>query len=140
MIKTTGVRGIRNNNPGNIEKGARWKGLAKQQLDSRFATFVNPLWGIRAMGRILRSYRRRGVKTVAQIINVWAPSHRTDGTFENHTKAYIDRVCHITGWEPSTVVTEADYAEIAYAMHIVENGGHFYNKRMFVDGMKLLDA
>ena len=45
-------RGIRNHNPGNIDKGADWEGLADDQSsDSRFCVFKDPVWGIRAMAR-----------------------------------------------------------------------------------------
>ena len=33
------ARGIRNKNPGNLEQGESWQGLAENQSDSRFCVF-----------------------------------------------------------------------------------------------------
>ena len=42
-------RGIRNNNPLNIERSkSKWQGLAEHQRDPRFAQFKSMTWGIRA--------------------------------------------------------------------------------------------
>ena len=40
------ARGIRNNNPGNIRKGEKWKGLSPIQNDSSFCVFKSPEYGI----------------------------------------------------------------------------------------------
>lgn len=67
-------RGIRNNNPGNIVRaGQPWRGLAPEQPDGEFCTFIAPEWGLRALILVLQSYRRRGVVTVEAIINRYAP-------------------------------------------------------------------
>lgn len=86
-------RGIRNRNPGNIRRsGDRWKGLAPRQPDLDFFIFESPLWGIRAMAKILRNYQRRyGLKTISQIIGRWAPED------ENDTAAYAASVAKAMG-------------------------------------------
>ncbi len=79
-------RGVRNHNPGNIERDARtrWQGQAARQSDPRFVVFTAPEWGIRAMARVLITYQdRHGCNTVAKIINRWAPPG------ENATSAYV---------------------------------------------------
>lgn len=84
------TRGIRNNNPGNIEKGIAWDGLAKpsemsseQRAEPRFCVFRNAVWGIRAMAKILNTYQTRyGLKTILEMVNRWAPDH------ENPTQVY----------------------------------------------------
>lgn len=88
----TAPRGVRNNNPGNIEfnPANNWKGLhpMSQSIDKRFCVFTEPEWGIRALMIILRNYQRKyGLKTVEKIINRWAPS------VENNTSAYVNHVC-----------------------------------------------
>lgn len=94
-------RGIRNNNPGNIERtSVRWKGMAPEQLDSRFITFTAPEWGIRAIARILLGDWREGQNTIASLISEWAPEH------ENDTKAYIAAVgkaCKTDPYRPCNV-------------------------------------
>lgn len=87
-------RGVRNNNPGNIEKSRdRWKGLAANQPDSRFFTFSEAKWGIRAMARILQNYQKKyGLDTIQDIIDRWAPP------VENNTSAYVNAVARDTGF------------------------------------------
>lgn len=87
-----GARGIRNNNPGNLEysKTNPWSGQTGD--DGRFAKFETPEHGIRALGRNLLSYQRQGIDTVSDIINRWAPP-----TDNNNTDAYIKAVCDQLG-------------------------------------------
>lgn len=83
------TRGIRNNNPGNIRHvpGTDWVGAAPAQTDTAFVQFVDAVYGIRAIARILRSYERKGVKTLREAIHRWAPPN------ENDSQAYVDDVC-----------------------------------------------
>lgn len=85
----TETRGIRNNNPGNIRKSADpWQGLDAQQTDPAFFKFSSPLYGIRALARILINYQDKyNLNTITGIIGRWAP-----GT-ENDTAAYVADVC-----------------------------------------------
>lgn len=89
-------RGIRNNNPGNIEKGKdKWQGLklSMEQTDPRFCEFKDPTWGIRALAVILINYQDKyRINTVEGIIKRWAPPVK-DGVVENDTVAYINQVC-----------------------------------------------
>lgn len=88
-------RGIRNHNPGNIEFGYQWLGLADKQLDERFATFKRPEFGLRAIGRILRAYQRRyNLHTIRGMITRWAPPH------ENPTNRYVDYIARKLGVGP----------------------------------------
>jgi hypothetical protein len=81
-------RGVRNNNPGNIRKGtAPWLGLAPDQPDPNFCSFISPEYGIRAIAKIMQTYKSRGVATIREAISRWAP------TTENDTAAYVAAVC-----------------------------------------------
>lgn len=84
-------RGIRNNNPGNIEFNANNEWQGQTGSDGRFAKFETPEHGIRALGKNLLSYQRQGYETPEQIITRWAPPGK-DGK-ENDTDAYIKKVC-----------------------------------------------
>lgn len=88
-------RGLRNNNPGNVEAGAdRWDGQTGS--DGRFATFDSPEAGIRALARTLITYQdKHGLNTVEGIIGRWAPPG------ENNTKAYARAVADAVGFEPT---------------------------------------
>lgn len=78
-------RGIRNNNPGNIRlTQTRWQGQKDVQGDTSFVEFTAPLWGLRALMRVLLTYYfRHGLDTVESIVNRWAPPH------ENATDHYV---------------------------------------------------
>lgn len=85
-------RGVRNFNPGNIELGDPWQGLADKQTDGRFAQFRSPAWGIRALARTLITYQdKHGIRTVTGAINRWAPP------VENDTGAYVRAVQQAVG-------------------------------------------
>lgn len=84
-------RGIRNNNPGNIDfsKANDWLGQLPfdPAIESRFARFDSPQHGIRALAKTLLSYQRKhGLKTVRAMIGRWAPAS------ENNTTAYARAV------------------------------------------------
>ena len=82
------TRGIRNNNPANIRRGAHWIGLVAQPTDKEFCCFISMVWGVRALLVTLRTYVvKRNVRTIPQIIERWAPPQ--DG---NNTKRYIQFV------------------------------------------------
>ncbi|MDB6107826.1 MAG: structural protein [Gammaproteobacteria bacterium] len=81
-------RGIRNNNPGNIRKNSTvWMGMAASQTDPSFVQFVASEYGIRAIAKIMRSYRALGLNTLREVVRRWAPPN------ENNTDAYVAAVC-----------------------------------------------
>lgn len=127
--------GIRLNNPGNIEKGLPWKGLADVQAHARFATFKDPEWGIRAIAKILNTYSKKyRIKTIKGAISRWAPSH------ENPTAAYIKNVAEWTGFSASEVLDFSDpivLAKIAKAITRQEQGIQPYPDELFIKGTKL---
>jgi len=95
MAEKLPPRGIRNNNPGNIEWGSPWQGLKDRHTatDDRFAQFVDPAYGIRALATTLITYqdKRRAadgspIDTIYEAISRWAPS------FENNVGAYATEV------------------------------------------------
>lgn len=89
------IRGIRNNNPGNIERSSSaWKGKIpySQSKDSRFEQFTHIEYGIRALFILMKNYRKKyGLDTPAKIINRYAPSH------ENPTNAYATYIAQRLG-------------------------------------------
>lgn len=99
-------RGIRNNNPGNIQKGAGFQGEVEGN-DPRFATFATPEDGIRAIGMNLLTYQRQhGLDTVQGILNRWAPPS------ENDTGAYVGQVARALGVEPNQQLDLSDPATL----------------------------
>jgi len=119
-VDKTLPRGIRNNNPGNIEAGAFTQKLPGFiGSDGRFAQFETPEQGVNAMGQLLESYGRRGHNTLSKIINRWAPST------ENNTRAYIQSVASNTGIDPNMPLDLSDpniKNAVTQAMILHENG------------------
>lgn len=124
-------RGIRNNNPGNIRHGDNWQGMADIQRDKSFVTFIQPEYGIRAMTKILHSYKRRGVDTVAEIITTWAPP------VENDTISYINHVAHKLGVNPDKPIEQSDYPELIAAIIHHENGVQPYSHSVISAGVAM---
>lgn len=121
MMTMKQPRGLRNNNPLNIERtGDRWRGMSPEQRDPRFVQFVAPEWGIRAAVVILRNYQRRyHLHTLTEILHRYAPA------VENHTKRYIERVRNRAGISPDTPLDLTDrelVSRIIEAMWLVECG------------------
>lgn len=131
----SGVRGLRNNNPGNIVRtGEQWRGMsADQSADSRFVVFDSPVWGLRALARILRKYNAAGLVTVRDIINRWAPP------VENDTGAYIASVARAVGVAPTQplVLTDDALSRIMEAIVQHENGQQPYSPELFAQAIQL---
>lgn len=91
-------RGIRNNNPGNIRiSNAKWQGQKNPVSsggDNDFVEFISPLYGIRALMKLLLNYYlKHGLDTVESLINRYAPP------FENATDMYIYSVAADAGFK-----------------------------------------
>lgn len=127
-------RGIRNNNPGNIEKGQNWKNSIEGK-DDRFLTFKTPEDGIRAMSRLLRNYQRMyGLSTLEQIINRYAPHS------ENPTDTYVSKVAERAGVNPNKNIDLEDdqiMFRVIKAMISFENGfKDYYPDKTILEGIK----
>ncbi|MCL1038027.1 hypothetical protein L2750_12795 [Shewanella submarina] len=113
-------KGIRNNNPLNIEAGQPWQGA--NGSDGRFATFESAWFGIRAAGRLLKTYRDRyGLNTVSGIVNRWAPP-----SDNNPTDNYIRYVADKAGVDINQPLADSDYPHVVTAMIEFENGYNPY--------------
>lgn len=118
-------RGIRNNNPGNIRWGSNWQGLISEEerTDKSFCQFKNPVYGLRAMVKIIFTYQEKyGLNTVESIIHRYAPPN------ENNTQGYIMRVSEAIGSLPKQPLklTDETLKELMRAITAVENGQNYY--------------
>lgn len=130
------IRGVRNNNPGNIRKGPeKWQGLAPEsdQSDPAFWRFLAPEWGIRAIVRILRTYQARGLVTVRSIIGRWAPPT------ENNTDAYVAAVARQLNVSPDDrlTLTGDQLTNLVKAIIRHENGVQPYSDATIAQGIAL---
>ena len=140
-------RGVRNNNPGNIDFNSRndWVGqlgLEWGVAKPRFARFDEPENGIRALGKLLINYRGKdgmpgvggkGIDTVLETVNRWAPSN------ENDTQAYAAAVAKRLGVKPTDPISIKDPATLrAMVLSIIihENGSNPYKAAVIDEGVR----
>ena len=146
MSKST-PRGVRNNNPGNIDFNPRnnWQGQLGLELGvprPRFARFDTPENGIRALGKLLLNYRGKDglpgvggpcIDTVRETINRWAPGN------ENDTEAYISAVARALGVKSDTVIDVRQRPVLrALVVEIIkhENGRQPYADAVIDEGVR----
>lgn len=134
------ARGVRNNNPGNIDYNPRnaWQGQLGVEVGvakPRFARFDSPENGIRALGKLLQTYyNKHGLRTVAAIINRWAPE------VENDTDAYIRTVAQRCGVAPSEPIKDIRNQQILGGLVLAiikhENANYEYPAAVFAEGLR----
>lgn len=130
-------RGIRNNNPGNIEynPAVKWQGIEGPEghPSKRFAKFKSPEYGIRALVRLLITYQDRyGLNTIEGAINRWAPS------FENNTRAYAEHVSKVSGFAVDYVYNAHSFDDmlpIVKGIILHENGVQPYTDAQLTKGL-----
>jgi len=117
-------RGIRNNNPGNIEFGEFAKSMGATGSDGRFAIFDTPEAGLAALAGLMRRYGRKGIDTVQGIVSRFAPPN------ENNTGAYVAGVASRLGIAPNAHLNLTDPAVLANLLANItqiENGRNPYS-------------
>lgn len=134
------TRGIRNNNPGNIDyrPANNWKGQLPydKSIEPRFCRFSAPEYGIRAIITLLRNYQGKyALKTIRGLISRWAPSN------ENNTNAYVSGVSKALGVDPDasvSLVYKDTAISLAKAIIYHENGCQPYSDAVFEKAYALL--
>ncbi|WFQ81345.1 structural protein [Xenorhabdus sp. SF857] len=132
-------RGIRNNNPGNIDHNPanKWQGqigIETGVKNPRFCLFESPEYGIRALMKLLTNYHKNGYQSVARMINRYAPNS------ENNTSAYIKGVAKALNVDPNQVLDINKPTLIALAKSIIwhENGKQPYSDDVFEKAYSLI--
>ncbi|MCU1717325.1 structural protein P5 [Pseudomonas sp. 5P_3.1_Bac2] len=145
MPSTT--RGVRNNNPGNIDYNPRnaWQGQLGLEVgvpSPRFARFDTPENGIRALGKLLINYSGKdgmpgvggpGIDTVRETITRWAPGN------ENNTEAYIAAVARRLGVKANDVIDIRNPATLELMVSSIiahENAGFAYPQAVLAEGLR----
>lgn len=131
LLNSKKPKGILTNNPGNIRYNPNnnWKGQIG--VNEGFVVFNNPQNGIRAMTKVLNSYRKKGFTTIAQIITRWAPPH------ENKTLNYVNFVANALHTTPAHVINDSDYLRLIKAIIKIENGKQPFSNRFIENSIKL---
>jgi hypothetical protein len=128
------VRGLVNNNPGNIrpDKAYTWNGATGEA--GGFVQFGSPEAGIRALTLNLLSYDQQGINTVQGIINRWAPPS------ENKTGNYVNQVAKDLGVKPTDQLNVKDanvMRQLVDSIIKFENGKNPYDARTIDTGIAL---
>ncbi|WP_054912804.1 structural protein P5 [Pseudomonas sp. NBRC 111127] len=140
-------RGIRNNNPGNIDFNSRnaWQGQLGLEVGvarPRFARFDQPENGIRALAKLLLNYRgkdgmpgvgRPGIDTPLEFISRWAPAS------ENDTKAYAQAIAKRLGVgvrDSIDISKPQTLRELVVGIIVHENGGNPYKAEVIDEGVR----
>jgi len=137
VTMTTGItpRGIRNNNPLNLEQTAdNWKGEIVGN-DTRFMTFSDAKYGIRAAAKLLINYQRLyNLDTMKKVIDRFAPP------FENNTNAYAEHIAESIGVNVNDKITisKNNLLPILRAMIKHENGINPYSDETILSGIELV--
>lgn len=133
----TMTRGLRNNNPGNLKKDeTAWAGLAPAQSDPVFFVFTAPVYGLRAMARVLMNYQaQHGLHVISELIARWAPAS------ENDTSEYAQNVAAALGLDPSESVDLLNNADQLKAFMAAitrqENGVNPYPDSLYDEAVRL---
>lgn len=128
------ARGIRNKNPGNIRhSSSQWQGMSTEQTDKEYIQFDDPIYGIRAIAKLLKNYQSRyGLNTVQKLINRWAPPN------ENITSSYVEHVARVAQVGPDQVINVNDYMRpIVETIIAHENGMQPYSDEQISRGISL---
>ena len=98
-------RGIRNNNPGNLEAGIGWTGVVGSDTTNLqpgqpgFAIFSDSVYGLRALATdLMTKMTLDGLNTITEIISVYAPPATND------TASYISSVAGDAGLDPNVPI------------------------------------
>lgn len=139
-------RGLRNNNPGNIDYNPRnqWQGqlgIEGGVPHPRFARFDSAENGIRAMAKLILNYRGKdgepgvgkpGIDTVHEVISRWAPGN------ENDTAAYVNtvaRLMRVGPKDPLQLNNRLILVPLVSAIILHENGYNPYDTSVVAEGV-----
>lgn len=150
MSASRAPRGVRLNNPGNIDRTrprTAWQGRVPddQLVDPRFEQFIHAKWGIRALARTLITYQdAHGLRTVRSILNRWAPPNgrnpATGEAYTQNTSAYVDHVCALTGFGADERLDVQQYETARKLVNAIirhEQGMQPYGAATIDEGLRL---
>ncbi|WP_277966728.1 hypothetical protein [Pantoea trifolii] len=131
-------RGIRNNNPGNLNFVGQAGATKEGGENGRFAVFSSMQDGIAALHRQLKLYFSRGVDTVEKIVNKYAPA-----SDDNNVSAYIKQLVGATGKQADEKLDSGDQETVFKLIRGIvnhENGKGYVSDRDILSGIQLGSA
>lgn len=100
-------RGIRNNNPGNLNFVGQAGATKEAGENGRFAVFGSMTDGIAALYKQIQLYFKRGTDTISEIVNKYAPA-----SDNNNVMAYINSLVKATGKGAHESLANSDMSTI----------------------------
>ena len=128
-------RGVRNNNPGNLNFANQAGATKESGENGRFAVFGSMQEGAAALYRQLQLYMKRGTNTLSGIVNKYAPAGDN-----NNVGAYISALMKATGKGANEVIDSGDTGTIARLMKGIvdhENGKGYVSASDIMGGIQL---
>lgn len=128
-------RGVRNNNPGNLNFANQAGATKESGENGRFAVFGSMQEGAAALYRQLQLYMKRGTNTLSGIVNKYAPAGDN-----NNVGAYISALMKATGKGANEAIDSGDTGTIARLMKGIvdhENGKGYVSASDIMGGIQL---
>lgn len=128
-------RGIRNNNPGNLNFVGQEGATREGGEGGRFAVFESMQHGVAALYKQLQLYFKRGINTLSSIVKTYAPA-----SDNNNVDAYISALTKATGKGANEVLDSGDTATMARLMKGIvdhENGKGYISSSDIMGGIQL---
>lgn len=128
-------RGIRNNNPGNLNFANQAGATKEGGPNGRFAVFESMEHGVAALYKQLQIYFKKGVNTLSSIVKTYAPA--SDG---NNVDAYVSALSKATGKGANEAIDAGDTSTIAKLMKGIvdhENGKGYISSSDIMGGIQL---
>ena len=112
-----GTLGIRQNNPGNIRPGAKFFG--ETGIGSGYSTFKNPIYGGRALARLLSTYKNKhSINNINSLVDRYAPSGDNTPESRKNYKSYLAGKLGVN--EETEIDLDDDNTKLALMKGIVE--------------------
>ncbi|MEG1818066.1 hypothetical protein [Pseudomonas sp.] len=125
----------RHNNPGNLVfAGQRGATVGETVAGHTFAKFQSTEEGIAALYRQLQLFQQRGIDTISEVMEVYAPRKT------NNTGAYINALSKTTGIDPNQQLNFGDPATAAAMIRGIsqhEAGKSYLNDQQILSGINM---
>ena len=131
-VQSQAAIGLDNHNPGNIRSTHPWQWPGAVGVDPwHRLIFRTDLDGLRAMRRVLRAYNRKGINTVAGIVNRWI-GPKTGRASIRQAWGYLLRVAADMGTTGRIALNDPEVqGRLAQSIVYAENGSQPYPEALF---------
>lgn len=131
----TKPRGIRNNNPGNLNFAGQAGATKEGGEGGRFAVFESMRDGIAALYKQIQLYFSRGVNTIESVVNKYAPADDN-----NNVQAYIKQLVGATGKQADEKLSGEDTETVFKLIRGIinhENGKGYVSDQDILSGIQV---